>query len=249
MNSITFLGTGGARFMLATQFLATGGMLVKLDEAFFSLDPGPGALVNTIKHNVDPTFLDGIIASHRHLDHAADVNVMIEAMTKGGLEKRGIVFAPSDAFNSDPVILKYLRSYVREIGLLKPLSNYSINGLNFITSMPHHHGSEETYGFIFHGKDTTVGYIPDTAYFPELATFYTADILIVSMLRLEKRPVPHLSVIDVERLLRVLKPKVTLLTHFGYQIYQRGPEKIAKDLADKTNLTVLAARDGMKFEF
>ncbi|MEW6622720.1 MAG: hypothetical protein AB1420_06275 [Bacillota bacterium] len=45
MNSVMFLGTGGARIMLSTQLLATGGMLIKLDDTFFSLDPGPGALV------------------------------------------------------------------------------------------------------------------------------------------------------------------------------------------------------------
>ncbi|MEW6622719.1 MAG: MBL fold metallo-hydrolase [Bacillota bacterium] len=249
MNSVMFLGTGGARIMLSTQLLATGGMLIKLDDTFFSLDPGPGALVSTVKYGFDPTSLDGIILSHRHLDHSADANVMIEAMTRGGLNKKGFLFAPLDALNNDPVIFKYLRHYAAGIIPLEPLTAYKINTLPFNTSMPHHHGNVETYGFIFKGKNTSVAYIPDTAFFPQLLEFYKADILIISMLRLEKSSIPHLSVADVEIILDALKPKLTLLTHFGLQVYNKGPENIAKDLAKKTGFIVKAALDGLKYEF
>jgi len=249
LNHITFLGSGGARIMLSTQVLATGGMIISLDDTHFSLDPGPGALVNIFKYNINPTDLHGIIISHRHLDHSADVNVMIEAMTKSGSVKSGQVFAPSDALDIDPVILKYLRKYLREVTYLRPLSNYIINNLPFTTSMPHQHGSEETYGFLFHGRNTILGYIPDTAFFPELLDFYKADVLIVSMLRLEKSNVLHLSVDDVELIIKSIRPKVTILTHFGYQIYQKGPDKIADYLTEKTGQSVIAAADGLEIDF
>lgn len=249
MNRITFLGSGGARVMLSTQVLATGGMIISLDDTHFSLDPGPGALVNIFKYNINPTDLHGIIISHRHLDHSADVNVMIEAMTKSGLVKNGQVFAPSDALDADPVILRYLRKYLKETTCLRPLSNYVINNLPFTTSMPHHHGSEETYGFLFHGRNIVLGYIPDTAFFPELLDFYKADILIVSMLRLEKSNVLHLSVDDVEVIIKSVRPRVTILTHFGFQIYQKGPDKIADYLKEKTGLKVIAAADGLEVDF
>lgn len=234
--------------MLSTQKLATGGMVVELDGTLFCLDPGPGALVNIFKNDLSPTNLHGIIVSHRHLDHSADVNVMIEAMTKGGLEKRGQVFAPTDALDSDPVVLQYLRDYVKQVSALKPLSNYKINNLAFTTSMPHDHGNEETYGFIFHGKDSTVGYIPDTAFFPELLDFYKVDVLIISMLLLEDSPVLHLSVNDAANLIKHIKPRKTLLTHFGYRIFQKGPDNIANYLAEKTKLNVAAAVDGITIE-
>ena len=249
MNRITFLGSGGARVMLSTQILATGGMIISLDGTHFSLDPGPGALLNILKHNIKPTDLHGIIISHRHLDHSADANVMIEAMTKSGRIKSGQVFAPSDALDVDPVILKYLREYLKEIIHLRPLSNYIINDLPFTTSMPHHHGSEETYGFLFHAKSMTLGYIPDTAFFPELLDFYKADILIVSMLRLEKSNFSHLSVDDVEVIIKSIRPSMTILTHFGIEIYQKGPDKVADYLKEKTGLKVIAATDGLEINF
>lgn len=246
MNHITFLGSGGARIMLSTQLLATGGMIISLDNTLFSLDPGPGALINLLKYNIKPTDLHGILISHRHLDHSADANVMIEAMTKSGKIKNGQVFAPADALDIDPVVLRYLREYPQEITCIKPLSNYTINDLPFTTSMPHHHDNKETYGFLFHAKNTTLGYIPDTAFFPELLDFYKADILVISMLRLEKGDFPHLCVNDVEAIIKSIRPSMTILTHFGLEIYQEGPEKIANYLKEKTGLNVIAATDGLK---
>jgi ribonuclease BN (tRNA processing enzyme) len=248
LNSITFLGTGGARIMLSTQVLATGGMIVELEDTAFSLDPGPGALVNSFKYGINPTKLDGIITSHRHLDHSADINVMIEAMTRGGLQKKGHLFAPADALDKDPVVLKYLRGYLNKITYLKPNSEYSIKKLPFKTSMPHNHGVE-TYGFIFSGKNVTLGYLPDTAYFPELLDFYKADILVVSMLIMDNRPVLHLSVNDVEKIISSVKPKITILTHLGLKIFEHGAEKIAYYLSEKTNQRVIAATDGFRFKF
>ena len=67
------------------------------------------------KPKLNPLVLDGIILTHRHLDHSNDINVMIEAMTNGGFKKKGIVFAPSDALEEDPVILEYFRDHVDKI--------------------------------------------------------------------------------------------------------------------------------------
>lgn len=235
--------------MLSTQILATGGMIVTIDQTSFSLDPGPGALVYSFKKGIDPTTLDGIIASHRHLDHSADINVLIEAMTKSGSQKKGHLFVPTDALDTDPVVLMYLRGYLNKIHKLKPNSSYSFKSLSFNTSMPHIHGNVETYGFLFHGKNVILGYIPDTLYFPEILDFYKADILVISMLRLEKGPIMHLSVEDVGEIVANNKPKVTILTHFGYKIYQKGPHNIANYLSKKTGQKVIAATDGFKFEF
>jgi ribonuclease BN (tRNA processing enzyme) len=93
-DTIIFLGTAGARFVVIRQFLASGGAWLNLGNTQILLDPGPGSLVQASKRKLDPTKLDAIILSHRHLDHSGDINIMIEAMTDGGTKKRGTVFAP-----------------------------------------------------------------------------------------------------------------------------------------------------------
>ncbi|MBN1462034.1 MAG: MBL fold metallo-hydrolase, partial [Armatimonadetes bacterium] len=72
MNSITFLGTGGARVLVFKQLLASGGLWIEQAGTRISLDPGPGALVQAAQRKLDPTTLDAILLSHRHLDHAGD---------------------------------------------------------------------------------------------------------------------------------------------------------------------------------
>ncbi|MHB1420898.1 MAG: MBL fold metallo-hydrolase, partial [Bacillota bacterium] len=68
-DSITFLGTGGARVMMSRQLLATGGIWLSLAGVQVLLDPGPGSLVHCIKKGLTPSALDIIAISHRHLDH------------------------------------------------------------------------------------------------------------------------------------------------------------------------------------
>ena len=131
---LTFMGTAGARFMVAKQVAASGGLFLEDGQTRISLDPGPGAVVAYAQRKVDLTTLDAIVVSHRHLDHAGDVNVMVEAMTDGGFAHRGVLFCPSDALDEDPVVLRYLRRFPREIVRLAPETTYSINGLSVTTS-------------------------------------------------------------------------------------------------------------------
>jgi ribonuclease BN (tRNA processing enzyme) len=72
---VTFMGTAGARFMVAKQLAASGGLYVEDQDARISLDPGPGAIVQYAKRKVDLTKLDAIVVSHRHLDRCATCGI------------------------------------------------------------------------------------------------------------------------------------------------------------------------------
>ncbi|MGB9887445.1 MAG: MBL fold metallo-hydrolase [Moorellales bacterium] len=248
MDRIVFLGTGGARFVMARQILATGGLWLVLNGTQIALDPGPGAIVHARKHRLDPAKLAGIVISHRHLDHCGDVNVMIEAMTEGGTRRQGTIYAPADALEEDPVVLRYLRPFVEEVVVLEPLRRYRVGATTFETSMPHRHGAVQTFGFRFFTGDSVVCYLPDTRYFPELADFYRGEVLILAVLLKEPKPgVPHLSVPEARELLSVVRPKVAILTHFGTTVWQARPWELAARLSEETGVRVIAARDGMEF--
>ena len=88
-DTITFLGTGGARFAVTTQVLASGGLWLNLNDTEILLDPGPGSMVQSTKQKLRTDKLSAIILSHHHLGHSADINVMGEAMTKGGFKRHG----------------------------------------------------------------------------------------------------------------------------------------------------------------
>ena len=247
-DRLTFLGTAGARLMVASQILASGGLWLELAGTQILLDPGPGTLVQATTRKLRASKLDAIVLTHRHLDHSADVNVMIEAMTDGGLRRRGTLFAPSDALEDDPVILHYLRSYLDNIEILEEGKSYNIGEVTLRTPIRHHHAGE-TYGVIFASPRHTISCIVDTRFFPELCSHYQGDLVIVNVVRLESgHPFDHLSVPEAGEIIKALKPKVAILTHFGMTMWRAKPWEVARRLSEETGVRVIAARDGMKFD-
>lgn len=227
----------------------SGGIWFEVDDTNFLLDPGPGALIRSLESGLKPKDLDGIILSHKHLDHSADINVMIEAMTDGGYARKGVVFAPEDAVGEEPVIFRYLRSYVDEIKVLKEESKYQIGKVSFETSHAHPHGKVQTYGFRFQTSCGEISYLADTRYLPDLARFYKSDLLIVNVVRFKpKEGLDHLCIDDVKKIISKSKPKVTILTHFGMTMLKANPWKLAQDLARAIDRQVVVAKDGMVFD-
>jgi len=254
-DTIIFLGTGGARFMIISQLLASGGLWLNLGGTEILLDPGPGCIVHSTKKKLRGEKLSAIIVSHRHLDHSADVNVMVEAMTEGGMRRHGWLFAPSDALDSDPIIFSYLRQHLEGIGVLQEGKSYSVGNVSFATPLRHIH-SVETYGVVFKTGKYTFSYISDTRYFDGLCQHYGGELLIINVAFFEPHPfsdnplfpVDHLSVPDAEHIIKELKPRVAILTHFGMGMWRARPWQIAEKLSQQTGIKVIAAQDGMKFD-
>ncbi|HEY1455077.1 MAG TPA: MBL fold metallo-hydrolase [Candidatus Dormibacteraeota bacterium] len=239
---LTFMGTAGARFMVAKQLAASGGLFLEDGETRISLDPGPGAIVQYAKRKVDLTKLDAIVLSHRHLDHSGDVNVMVEAMTEGGFSKRGRLFCPPDALDEDPVVLNYLRRFPQEIVRLEPEMTYTVKTISFTTSPLHIHQSQ-TFGFRFGDR---LGWITDSKYYDGIAEQHKADVMVIHVVLMQCRDeLPHLCLEDAERIIREARPRLAILTHYGMTVWRAHPWELAADLTQRLGIEVKAARDGM----
>ncbi|OPY71705.1 MAG: ribonuclease Z [Syntrophorhabdus sp. PtaU1.Bin058] len=250
---IKFFGTGGARFVVSKQLRATGGLWLHYRETNLYIDPGPGALVrvHAAKERPDLSGLDGIILTHKHLDHANDVNALIEAMTDGGFKKRGILFCPQDAIGEDAVVHQYVRRHLEMITILKEKGQYTVKDVAFSTPVRHRH-PVETYGLVFH-LNKTIGLIADTRFFDGLPDHYHADCLIINVLRTKPfgahNTVEHLALDDAQKIILETRPQKAILTHFGINMLKEKPYLLAQKLQKATGVEVIAARDGMKWEF
>lgn len=245
---ITFLGTAGARFVVSTQLLASGGMWLNLDGTEILVDPGPGCIVQATKRKLKATKLSAIIISHRHLDHSGDANIMVEAMTEGGFKRHGWLFAPADALGKEPVIFSYLKDYLEGVEVLREGGSYSVGKASFQTPIRHIH-PVETYGIIFRTAEHTFSYITDSRYFDGLIQSYGGELVIINVVFLEAgRPIDHLSLPDAKHIISELKPKIAILTHFGMSMWRAKPWELAQRLSEETGIKVIAARDGMKFD-
>ena len=247
MNTITFLGTAGARFVVARQLRASGGLWCSFEGKNILIDPGPGSLLRChgSEPKLDPAHLDAIILTHKHLDHSNDINIMIEAMTDGGYKKRGVVFCPQDALKQDPVILEYIRSHPEKIEILKERKEYTLGNLQFTAPVKQVHGVE-TYGLKFFLNSGTVSLIADTRFFPEMIQAYSADILIINVVFFEPREeFDHLSLDDAKSIIQEIRPKHAILTHFGINMLKAKPYEQAHILSEEIGLPVQSAYDGI----
>jgi len=234
--------------MVSKQLLASGGMWLELEGSQILIDPGPGTIVQATKRKLDPTKLDAIFLSHKHLDHSGDISIMIEAMTDGGLRHRGQVFAPADALEIDPVILRYLRGYPERINILQEGQEYQVGEITLETPLRRRHGVE-TYGVILRSPKYTISYIADSLYFEELGQRYEGDLIIINVVRYESGgPFDHLSLPDAARLIQEIRPKVAILSHFGMTMWRARPWEQAQRLSQEIGSKVIAARDGMRFD-
>jgi phosphoribosyl 1,2-cyclic phosphodiesterase len=252
MSFIKFIGTAGARFVVTKQLRSSGGVWLSVGKTNLYIDPGPGALVRCLnsKPKLDPSQLDGILLTHKHLDHSGDVNIMIEAMTEGGFKKRGVLFSPKDALEEDPVVLKYIRDYVEKVEILRENSEYRIGEIPFSTARKHQH-RVETYGLNFKILPHTVSFITDTKFFPELPNLYRGEVLVIHVVRLKPigdDPIDHLSIEDVKAIIKKARPKLTILTHFGMTMIKAKPWVVAAELEKEVGGRVIAASDGMKLD-
>ncbi len=248
---IKFLGTAGARFVMIKQLRASGGLWIRSGDTNVLVDPGPGSIVRCAasRPKLDPTSLNGIILTHRHLDHANDINVMIEAMTEGGSKKRGVVFLPHDALKDDPVILKHAQGFVGKIEFLEDNKTYEVGGFSFQTTARLNHPCQ-TYGLKFKMGQTSVSLLADTEYFDGLEEYFRTDVVIINVVFLEPRPgVQHLCFGDVKKIVTKIKPKKVILTHFGLTMLKANPHVLAKQLSWETGLDITAATDGMSITF
>jgi len=249
---IKFIGTAGARFVVIKQLRSSGGVWLSVGRTNLYMDPGPGALVRCLnsKPKLDPSTLDGILLTHRHLDHSGDVNVMIEAMTEGGFKKRGVLFVPEDALEKDPVVLKYVRGYLEKIEILRENREYLIGDISFSTARRHKHGVE-TYGLNFRISPRTICFMTYTKFFPELPDLYQGEVLVIHVVRLKpigEEPIDHLSVEDVKTIIQRIRPRLTVLTHFGMTMIRAKPWEVAAQIEKELGMRVIAASDGMKLD-
>ncbi len=246
---IKFLGTAGARFVVSRQLRSSAGIWCRFSGKNFLIDPGPGTLYQCFAdtHCFNPEDLEGIIISHRHIDHSSDLNIMTEAMTSGTFNKKGKVLLPEDAVLEEPVLYRYLREAVGELVYLKEgESNQLGEGIYLQTPVRHVHGVE-TYGLKFETPYYSVSFIVDSRPFDEIAKNYRSDILVMNVVLyrpVEHKKVQHLDMDSAGEIIKEVQPRVAVLTHFGMTMLKHNPREIAEHLSDKTGVPVLAASDG-----
>ncbi len=248
MTDITFLGTGGGRFATIYQARSTGGIFIDGTRRIH-LDPGPGTLLRMKQLGIKPTDLDAVFISHSHPDHYTDAEVLIEAMSRGGLEKRGIVLAAESVIEGDgkfgPAISGYHRSLPETLKILRPGDEYEF-GIK-VRATASYHSDSSTIGLQIFEREGMIAYVADTEFRKEIIEQNRGSrILILPVTRpLGERIKGHLCTEDAAKIVEEIKPELAIFTHFGLKCIRHGPNLQAEWTWKKTGVKTIAAVDSM----
>jgi ribonuclease BN (tRNA processing enzyme) len=249
---LTFLGTGGGRFMTINQLRGSGGFILEMDGENIHVDPGPGALVNAKKYGVKLLGkLTGVVISHTHPDHCTDAEMVIEAMTFGAKKKRGFVLGNHYVFNDadGDGYVRLLSGYhlrtVEKVKLMEPGDVFDTGKIK-ITATPTKHADSRAVGYVFSGTEK-VGYTSDGEYFNGMEEhFRDCDYLIVNCMRPRDDPWPEqMNAAMAGDLVGKAKPKTAILTHMGMKMLRGVVDREAKWIEQRTGIKTVVARDGM----
>lgn len=252
MVEVKFLGTAGARFAVAKQLRYSAGVFLRTENTSLIIDPGPGTLLRLAKAKpkIDIDSIDGLILTHSHLDHSTDANVILDSISQGGLRKKGFLLTTKEAlYSENHVVLPYILNNLCEYRTFEHGVKMQVRDLD-ITPYLHIH-PVETYGIKIKLNDIVVSFVADTNYFPEIIRYYEgSDFLILNVVRFQKKEnVMHLSVEDAESIIEGIKPRKAIITHFGLTMLRNRPFEIAQKMSKKIGIDVIAAEDGMNFNF
>ena len=196
---------------------------------------------------MDPAKLDAVVLTHHHLDHANDATVIIEAMTNGGHQPRGLLLAPAEAYEAGCPLCEYAQALPARREVLYEGSEHSIGELTIRAAARLEH-SVETYALIFEDPGGRVGLVADTRYFDGLSEKLAGcDVLIVNVVLYDDagRGILHLDVPAAQRLIGEARPARAIITHFGMTMLRNKPWEIAEAMTQATGVPVTAASDGM----
>ncbi|MEA3254652.1 MAG: MBL fold metallo-hydrolase [Candidatus Altiarchaeota archaeon] len=239
MHSITFLGTGGGRFVLLSQRRYSGGLWLDLESTLI-LDPGPGALIRALQFKKDPGELDAVLVSHKHLDHYNDAELMVESMTHGMKKDRGCLVINKNT-------LGYISDYHKSVNLITPNAKekFRIKDLKIQAIPTYNHANG--IGFKFLSDKGTITCTSDTAYSEELIEYYKdSKILILNTIFPASKEIKtHLNTETAALIVEKARPELAIIQHFGLSMLNAGPEREAAWMENETGVKTIAARDGM----
>ncbi len=250
MARIIFLGTAGSSAVVSRQLRSSGGIILQVEDLQFHLDPGPGALNKAKEYGVNVQNTTAILVSHNHINHCNDLNVLIEAMTHGGIEHRGIILGSKSIFQTaddcHPFLTKHHQTLVEKIIPLEKNHKVGVELIE-INALSAEHTDGQAIGFKFFCPRFTLSYTGDTKLTPKLIEELTgSDVLILNV------PYPgdkgtgmNLDTTAAIQIISTVRPKLAILTHFGLEMLKTDPLQEAREVQRITGVQTIAALDGL----
>lgn len=225
MVQIIFLGTAGDEYVTGRQERASGGIIIKDKEHQLHVDPGPGSLIRAKEYGINVRENNAIIVTSPSIIRSNDMNVLILAMTYGGLEKHARLLVHEDLYDTENSFYKYLKKTIS----IRPGSKEYIRNKELLF----YKTTSKALGMkIIMGK--VIGYTADTGYSEELSrNLEGSEVLILNC-----------NAKDSISYLKRVRPKLAITNHYTLKC-RKG---IAKQVQSSTGIKTVDSEDGMRLD-
>ena len=240
---LVFLGTGYDSIVVGKQLCASGGIVLQVDDNQLMIDPGPGAIVRAKQYGINIRDTDAILVSSNNLFQCNDVNVIIDAMTVGGLDKKGVLLCYDRVVEQGIVLGKYLNNVERVI-LMEEGKRIGVNDIEIIALPVKNY---DGVGFKIHTSYFNMIYSGHTDFDNSILEEYkNTDLLVLNVTSpTEWKEKGHLSTEDAIKVINYVKPKLTIITGYSIKMLESDPINEARIIQRETHCQTIAAKDGM----
>lgn len=245
---ILFLGTGTGPAVTGKGIRSSGGIILKSNDTQFHIDPGIGAIVKAAEYGANLRENTALLISHAHLNHSNDANAVIDAMTYGGLDKKGVAIANRTSLQGTddyaPAISSYHRNLLERYIAVNRNQRIAINDIE-IHVITARHNEPNSIGFKFFTPEFTLTYTSDTVYSLDIAEQYLDSNILILNVPFSQKHESNLCVEDAIKIIQHVQPRLAIITHFGYEMVKADPLYEAREIQKQTKVQTLAAKDGM----
>ncbi|MFH1643001.1 MAG: hypothetical protein ABIC04_08970 [Nanoarchaeota archaeon] len=247
-SSIIFLGTGTDPYVVGKGLRSAGGIIIKVNDNQFHLDPGPGSCGRAKEIGVNLRATTAILVSNTNLYKCNDINVVIDAMTYSGFDKKGVLISTKSLINGTekekPYLTNYHRDCLERFIVLQPGQRVGVNEVE-IEALRTSNNPEHSIGFKFYTPNFTLSYSSTTKYSLQIVEQYkNSGIIIFDMADPGLEDNPGLNREDIIRIINKVNPRLVILTGFGNKMLKADPLYEAREIQKGTKVQVIAAQDG-----
>ena len=247
---IMFLGVGGDSYVVGKQVLSSGGIIIRLGELQFHIDPGPGSLVKAKQYDINLRENTALLVSHNHINHSNDANAVIAAMTHNGEDKKGVLISNVTVLEGDeknsPVITDFHKKCLEKKIKLEAGGKAGIGNVD-IHATRTKHSDKEGIGFKFYTPNFVLSYVGDTEFTKEIVEEHKgSDIIILNVVNPGEQKIKNqMNTSEAIEFLKIAKPSLAIITHFGIKMLSADPINEARTIQKESKCQVIAAKDGM----
>jgi ribonuclease BN (tRNA processing enzyme) len=250
--TLTVLGSGTC---LSDPERGAPGYLLQDRDTSIVIDSGSGTLQRLGRAGLNPVTIDGLVYTHRHVDHCADLPALIFCIRQqpSPARLRDLPIWAGEGFEDHLEALRdaydgalepdHFDIPVHELSLMKVASAKLPGGLRLHTA-PANHQAGALHLRFENAEGLTIAFSGDTGSSEPLEQLAAgADLFVCECALAPHDAYPfHLNAADVAEVVAAARPRQVVLTH----LYPRHDPQADLDTVAATGVPTVLARDGLE---